>query len=252
MKIRIFDDSLTMAKAAADHAVEIIQQALADRGHAHVVASTGESQVDFLRELSFHRDLDWANVEVFPIGEFIGLPADHPASMQRFLRDRLITKTGIKRFVSFGDDASQATRIAEAGAKLRSAPADIAFVTIGGNGQLGLNRPPADFEAQELYGTVDLDLAFRQNQVNEGWFVDLGQVPMQAISMSVSQIMKATEILAVVPDAGMALAVKVCVEHGISPTAPATILRTHPNAALYLDRDSSAQLSLPENEAPKR
>jgi glucosamine-6-phosphate deaminase len=251
MKIRIFNDQLTMAKAAADRAAEIIRQALTVRGQARVVASTGESQVDFLRELIIHRDLDWANVEVISIGEYIGLPTNHPASVQRFLQDRLITKTGIKRFVSFSNDANQARRIAEAGAKLRSAPADIAFVTIGGNGQLGLNCPPADFEAQEPFATVDLDLAFRQNQVNEGWFVDVGQVPMQAISMSVSQIMKAKEILSVVPDARMALAVKVCVEHGTSPTAPASILRTHPNAALYLDRESSAQLSLAENESPK-
>jgi glucosamine-6-phosphate deaminase len=250
MKIRIIDDSLTMAKAATDRAVEIIRQALVDRGQARIIASAGESQIDFLRELCVHRDLDWANVEVFCIGEYIGLPADHPASMRRFLQDRLVAKTGIKRFVSLGDDGNHAGRISEAGAKLRSAPADVAFVTIGENGQLGLNRPPADFDAREPYAVVDLDLAFRQNQVTEGWFVDVGQVPMQAISMSVSQIMKAKEILAVVPDARMALAVKVCVEHGISPTAPATILRTHPNAALYLDRDSSAQLSLGENEWP--
>lgn len=244
MKIRIFDDPLSTAKAAADRAVDVIRKALAERGRAGIVASVGESQVDFLRELSAHRDLDWANVEVLCIGEYIGLPADHPASMLRFLQDRLIAKTGIKHFVSFGDELNRARRIAELGAKLRSSPADIAFVTIGENGHLGLNNPPADFETEEAYALIDLDLSYRQQQVNEGWFVDVGQVPMQAISMLVPQIMKAREIVAVVPGGRMALAVKVCVEHGVSSTAPATILRTHPNATLYLDRDSSAQLSL--------
>ena len=248
MKIRIFDDPLSMAKSAADRAAEVIRQALAERGQARMIASTGESQVDFLRELVVHRDLDWANVEVFGIGEYIGLAEDHPASMRRFLQDRLIAKTGIRHFISFGDESNQSRRLAEAGAKLRSVPADIALVAIGENGHLALNSPPADFEAQEAYAVIDLDLAFRQHQVNEGWFVDVGQVPMQAISMSISQIMKAKEILAVVPGGNKALAVKVCVEHGISPTAPATILRTHPNTSLYLDRDSSAKLSLAENE----
>ena len=248
MKIRIFDDSLTLAKAAAESAAGVIRQALAERGQARIVASTGESQVDFLRELVVHRDVDWANVEVFGIGEYIGLTPDHPASMRRFLQDRLIAKTGIRHFVSFGDESNQSRRIAEAGAKLRSAPADIAFVTIGDNGHLGLSSPPADFEAQEAYAVIDLDLAFRRHQVIEGWFVDVGQVPMQAISMSISQIIKASEILAVVPGGNKALAVKVCVEHGISPTAPATILRTHPNTSLYLDSDSSAKLTLAENE----
>jgi len=251
MKIRIFDDQLEMAKAAADRAVEVIRQALAERGQARIVASTGESQVDFLRELSVHRDVGWANVEVFCVGEYIGLPADHPASMRRFLQDRLFAKAGIKHFVSFGDEANHARKIVEVAAKLHSKPADLAFVTIGENGHLGLNTLPADFQTEEPYALIDLDLAFRRQQVSEGWFVDVGQVPMQAIAMSVPQIMKAKEILAVVPDGRMALAVKVCAEHGISPTAPATILRTHPNATLYLDRDSSSQLAPKENEREK-
>jgi glucosamine-6-phosphate deaminase len=250
MKMRIFDDQLAMAKAAADRAVEVIRQALAERGQARLVATTGESQVGFLRELTTHREVDWASVEVFCMGEYIGLPADHPASLRRFLQDRLIGKTGIKQFAFFGEESNRARKIAEMGSKLRSDPADIAFVAIGENGCLGLNNPPADFDTEEPYLTVDLDFAYRLQQVNEGWFVEVGQVPMQAISMSVRQIMKSKEILAVVPDARKALAVKVCVEHGISPTAPATILRTHHNATLYLDHDSSAQLSLGEGDRP--
>ena len=246
MKIRIFDDQKALAKAAADRAVEVIRQAISDRGQARVVASTGESQVQPLRELSAHRDVDWAKVEVFSIGEYIGLPADHPASMHRFLQDRLVAKTGARQFTLLATENDRARKMAEVGSKLQSAPADIAFVGIGENAHLGFNFPPADFDTNVPYLTVDLDFAYRRQQVNEGWFVEVGQVPMQAISMSIQQILKAKEILALVPGSQKSLAVKICAEHGISPTAPASILRAHPNATMYLDRDSASQLSLKE------
>ncbi len=248
MKIKIFDDPQAMAKAAADHAIAIIRQALAERGHARIAAGTGESQIDFLRDLAAHHDLDWAKVELFCLGEYIGLPADHPAAMRRFLQDRLVSKTGIKQFTYFATESNVARAMADIGAKLIAAPMDAAFVGIGENGHLGLNLPPADFDTEVPYLQVDLDFAFRLQQVNEGWFVEVGQVPMQAVAMSVRQMMKARKILAVVPDGSKALAVKVCVEHGVSPTAPATILRTHQNATLYLDRDSSAQLSVESSD----
>jgi glucosamine-6-phosphate deaminase len=246
MKIRIFDDQQSLAKAAADRAVEVIQQAIAERGQARIVASTGESQVNFLRDLSAHREMDWPKVEVFPIGEYIGLPSEHPASMHRFLRDRLVAKTGAKQSTLLFSETERARRMAEMGSKLHSVPADVAFVGIGENARLGMNTTPADFEAHEPYLIIDLDFAYRRQQVNEGWFVEVGQVPMQAISMSIGLMLKAREILAMASGGDKALAVKVCVEHGVSPTAPASILRTHPNTTMYLDRGSSAQLSLKE------
>jgi len=250
MEIRIFDDQRALVKAAADRAVEVIRQAIAERGQARVVASTGESQVELLRDLSAHREVDWPKVEVFSIGEFIGLPADHPASMQRFLQGRLVAKTGAKQITLLTTEADRARKMVEVGSKLQSVPADIAFVGIGDNAHLGLNVPPADFDSHEPYLTMDLDLAYRTQQVNEGWFVEVGQVPMRAISMSIQQLLKAKEILALASGSSKALAVKVCVEHGISPTAPASILRAHLNAAMYLDRDSSAQLTVKELSQP--
>jgi glucosamine-6-phosphate deaminase len=250
MKIGIFDDRIVMAKAAAERAIEVIQQALAERGQARIVASAGESQVDLLRELTAHRYLDWACVEVFCIGEYLDLPQDHPASFRRFIQDRLIAKAGIRHFNHFGTVTDGNTAMAVAGARLQSAPVDLALVGIGDSGQLALNSPPADLDTEEPYLMVDLDFGYRTQQVNEGWFADVGQVPMKAISMSVRQILKAKEILAVVPGAEMALAVKVCVEHGVSPTAPATILKTHANTTIYLDRESSAQLSPPGGGEP--
>jgi glucosamine-6-phosphate deaminase len=243
MKVKIFDDRAALAKDAADHASGVIRQALAERGQARIVASAGESQVDFLRELTSHRDLAWANVEAFCIGDYLDLPADHPSSIRRFLQDRLIVKTGIKSFNHF-DSASERTRaIADTGARLQSSQVDLAIIGIGENSHLALNSPPADFDTEEPFLVVDLDFGYRLQQVNEGWFTEVGQVPMQAIAMSVRQILKAKEIVVVVPGSEKALAVKVCVEHGVSPTAPATILRTHDNTTLYLDLDSSALLS---------
>src|SRR5437773_333056 len=126
---------------------------------------------------------------------------------------------------------------------LASAPIDIAFLGIGENGHLAFNDPPADFQTEEPYLIVNLDEACRQQQVGEAWFSDISQVPKQALSMSVRQILKAKEILAVVPDSRKAQAVKACFEGEISPMAPASILRTHLNATVYLDRNSAALLS---------
>lgn len=248
MRIRIFDDKLSLAKAAADRAASVIQQALTERGRARIIAATGASQIAFLRELTAHRDIDWANVELFQLDEYIGLPADHPASFRRYLHDRLIAKTGINKFHLLETESDPAKVIAAAGSALKSAPIDVAFVGIGENGHLAFNDPPADFETEEPYLAVNLDFACRLQQVNEGWFAEVAQVPMQAISMSIRQILKANEILVMVPDARKALAVQVCIEREISPTAPASILRNHPNTTVYLDRDSSALLS-PESGA---
>jgi glucosamine-6-phosphate deaminase len=243
MKIRICDDRSTLAQTAAEHAVEVIRRRLTEHGQARIVVETGESQLEFFRELSTHRDLDWANVEVFCATEYIGLPAGHPAGTSAFLKHRLITKTGIKRFFCFEAETNLAARIAEYGAKLRNGPLDLAVIGIGENGRLLLNSPPADFDTESPYITVDLDFAYRSQQVSEGWFVDVGQVPMQAVTMSVRQILKACEIIALAPGSARALAAKVCAEHGVSPTAPATILQSHSNTSVYLDRDSSALLS---------
>src|SRR5581483_9108567 len=126
---------------------------------------------------------------------------------------------------------------------LLSAPIDIAFVGIGENGHIAFNDPPADFETEEPYIVVELDEACRQQQVGEAWFADISQVPTQAISMSVQQILKAKEMLAVVPDTRKAKAVQLCFEGEITPMAPASILRTHPDATIYLDKDSASLLS---------
>lgn len=243
MRIRVFESREELASAAAEHALEVIRRGLTERGQARIVVETGESQLEFFREFSAHRDLDWAKVEVFCANEYIGLPAGHPASMSGFLKHRLISKTGIKRFFCFEAETNLSSRIDEFGGKLQNGPLDLAVISIGENGRLLLNSPPADFDTELPYITVDLDFAYRTQQVSEGWFVDVGQVPMHAVTMSVHQLLKAGEIIALAPGSARALAVKVCAEHGVSPTAPATFLQSHSNTSVYLDRDSSALLS---------
>jgi glucosamine-6-phosphate deaminase len=181
---------------------------------------------------------------VFHLDEYIGLPVTHPASFRKILLDRLVNKAGIAKFHPLDGDARDVSDvIRQVGEALASAPVDIAFVGIGENGHLAFNDPPADFNTEEPYLVVNLDEACRRQQVGEGWFAEISQVPRQAISMSIRQILKAKEILAVVPDVRKAQAVKACFEGEISPIAPASILRMHTNANVYLDKESAGLLS---------
>jgi glucosamine-6-phosphate deaminase len=243
MVLRIFDDKVTLGQEAAAQAARAIRGAIGDRGAARIIAATAASQLEFLDSLSKAPGIDWQRVEVFHLDEYIGLPIDHPGSFRKMLLEQLIQKTGIKRYHLLDGDSDPAEVIRRVGGALGAAPVDIAFLGIGENGHLAFNDPPADFETEEPYLIVDLDEVCRRQQVGEAWFADISQVPTQAISMSVRQILKSREILAVVPDTRKAQAVKACFEGEIGPMAPASILRTHPNATIYLDHNSAALLT---------
>lgn len=243
MKIRIFDDKVSLGKAAAKQADGAIQRAISERGRARVVAATGVSQFAFLEALIQAPGIDWRKIELFHLDEYIGLPVTHPASFRKFLLERLVNKTGITNFHALDGETADPAQVARRiGQELKAAPVDVTFVGIGENGHLAFNDPPADFETEQPYLIVELDEACRRQQVGEGWFATLADVPRQAISMSVRQILKAREIIAVAPEARKAAAVKACVEGEVTPLAPASILRTHGNTTLYLDRDSASQL----------
>lgn len=251
MLLKVFQDKASLGRAAAEQAASAIRPAIAEHGRARIVAATGASQFEFLDALTKApgvgwTGIDWTKVEAFHLDEYIGLPATHPASFRRFLMERLVRKTGIADFNFHwieGDATDPAAVIREVGQELSSAPIDIAFVGIGENGHIAFNDPPADFTTEDPYMIVNLDEPCRQQQVGEGWFADISQVPKRAISMSPRQILKAREIVVVVPDRRKAAAVKACLEGEIGPMAPASILRTHPNATVYLDTDSAALLS---------
>ena len=243
MIVRVFDDRLSLGAAAAEQAATAIRRAIVDRGRVRIVVATGTSQLDFLDALTKAESIDWQRVEMFHLDEYVGLPITHPASFRKYLLERLILRTGITQYHLLDGCGEPGEVVRRVGEILQSAPVDIAFAGLGENGHLAFNDPPADFQTEEPYLIVNLDEACRRQQVGEGWFADLSEVPVRAISMSVRQILKAKEIISVVPDARKALAVKRCVEGEISPMAPGSILRTHPAATVYLDWDSASLLS---------
>jgi len=245
MRLKVFNDKITLGRAAAEQAATAIRRAISERGEARIIAATAASQLEFLDALTKASGIDWTKVEAFHLDEYIGIPITHPGSFRKMLMEQLVVKTGIRQYhLLAGDAAEPAAVVREIGTQLASAPIDIAFLGIGENGHIAFNDPPADFNTEEPYIIVNLDEACRQQQVGEAWFADLSQVPKQALSMSAKQILKAKEILAVVPDKRKARAVKACFEGEISPMAPASILRRHPNATVYLDTNSASMLGL--------
>jgi glucosamine-6-phosphate deaminase len=243
MNIKIFKNKVSLAGAAAAQAATSIRKAIADKGAARIIAATGASQFEFLDALTAMADIDWKQVEMFHLDEYIGLPLSHPASFRSYLLKRLINKVGITHYHLLDGERDPASVAREVGSKLASAPIDVAFVGVGENGHLAFNDPPADFETEDPYLVVHLDDACRRQQMGEGWFATLADVPRTALSMSVRQILKAQEIICIVPDARKARAVAACFEGEISRNAPASILRTHPRCTVYLDNESAALLT---------
>lgn len=243
MQVNVLPSKTEAGSAAAKHAAQSLQRVLAKADTARIIAATGASQLDFLQFLTATPGIDWNRVEMFHLDEYIGLPLDHPASFRRYLMERFIRKTGIRRYHLLDGEQNAADVVRLVGRELQSAPIDIAFVGIGENGHLAFNDPPANFETEDPYIIVELDEVCRAQQVNEGWFNSIPEVPARAISMSVKQILKSHEIIAVVPGAQKARAVKACLEGEISPMAPASILRTHSSATTYLDTESAALLA---------
>lgn len=244
MQTRIFDTKQQLGEAAAAQAAAVLGAAIAERGEARAIAATGASQFEFLDALTATPGVDWTRVVLFHLDEYVGLPDTHPASFRRYLRERIVERVHPKAFhFVLGDAPDPAAECRRVGALVAAAPVDVAFVGIGENGHLAFNDPPADFETEEPYLVLALDEACRRQQLGEGWFPRLEDVPGRAISMSIRQILKAREIVAVVPDRRKAAAVRDCLELPVSPQRPASILREHPRTTLYLDRDSASLLA---------
>lgn len=242
MIIKVFNNKIQLGEAAARQAAIAINLAISERGRARIIAATGASQFEFLNALTQTPGVDWPKVEMFHLDEYAGLPVTHPASFRKYLLERFIEPAGIANYHLIDGEADSNEVCERLGEEIGVAPIDVAFVGIGENGHLAFNDPPADFETDEAYIVVDLDEACRRQQVGEGWFAGLDDVPKQAISMSVKQILKAREIVCIAPEARKARAVKNCFESEISPQFPASILRAHGNTIVYLDTESSALL----------
>lgn len=250
MKVEVFDSKRELGEAAAREAAAVIREAIDARGRARVVAATGASQFEFLDALTREAGLDWNKVTFFHLDEYVGLSESHPASFRRYLRERLAERVhpGAFHFID-GEAPDPRAECRRLGESISQSGIDVAFVGIGENGHLAFNDPPADFETEEPYIVVNLDDDCRRQQVGEGWFKGLDEVPRQAISMSIRQILKARRIICVVPDRRKAEAVRDCLELEVSPLRPASVLQRHEGASLYLDRESASLLA---GHAPRR
>lgn len=231
------------AAAAADGA-ERIRAAIRDRGAANIVVATGASQFEMLEALIAEPDLAWDKVTVFHLDEYVGLPITHPASFRMYLWQRFHAKLPrpVRAFHYLDAEKDPRAEAKRVGGILREHPIDVCFCGIGENGHLAFNDPPADFQTDEPYLVVELDEACRKQQLGEGWFPTLADVPKQAISMSIRQIMKSRHIVCTVPDARKADAVKGSVEGEVTNRVPASILQEHGSCRLYLDEPAASKL----------
>ena len=245
MNIEIYQTRQEVGEKAAAAGAELIRAAIAKNSRANIILATGSSQFDMLSVLVAVPGIDWARVTAFHLDEYAGMPMDHPASFRRYLKerfaDRLPAPIGAFHFVNAeGDLHGECERLGEI---IRRHPIDVAFIGIGENGHIAFNDPPADFETVEPYIAVELDEACRRQQMGEGWFATMDDVPRHAISMSVRQILKSARIVCTVPDERKANAVQQSVEGPVTPSVPASILQTHANITLYLDPSAASLLS---------
>ncbi|CAA9531929.1 MAG: Glucosamine-6-phosphate deaminase [uncultured Segetibacter sp.] len=243
MQINISANPEELGKAAGASAAELIRKSLREDGNANIILATGTSQFETLNQLISEPGIDWSKVVMFHLDEYIGLSITHPASFRKYLQERFIAKVpALKAAYLINGETGPKEECDRLGQLISKFPIDVALVGIGENGHLAFNDPPADFETEEPYIIVKLDEPCRKQQMGEGWFDSVDEVPGQAISMSVKQIMKSKHIICSVPDERKATAVKNTLEQKVSDLYPASILQRHPDCTLYLDKASAAQL----------
>ncbi len=244
MNIQVFENKKAMGAAAGKIAAEIIINAIAETGEATIVTATGASQFEMVDQLVASTGIDWSKVTMFHLDEYIGLPLQHPASFRKYLQERYIDKLPpFKAYYLIDGENDPELEIKRLNELISTKSVDVAMVGIGENGHLAFNDPPADFETVSPYIIVNLDLACRQQQHGEGWFDSLEDVPKQAISMSIQQILKSKHLICTVPDQRKAAAVKACLEGEISNLHPASILRTHANTQFIFDKEAASLLT---------
>jgi glucosamine-6-phosphate deaminase len=241
LDVRVYDDVRQLAAAAATDAVLAIRAAIDARGAANVMLATGNSQLEFLADLATRTDVDWSRVTAFHMDEYAGLPATHPASFQRYMRERVAAHLPLREFHYLdgaNDPEAEARRYAEL---LAAHPLDVCCAGIGENGHLAFNDPPvADFDDPETVKVIALEAASRRQQVGEGHFARIDDVPTHAITVTIPALVAAARLLVIVPEARKAAPVRATLEDPVSTECPATILRTQRHATLYLDAASAA------------
>jgi len=247
MHINVYDSKTEMGTAAAAWGADRIRTAIAERGEANIIVATGASQFEMLSALTAEPDIPWNCVTAFHLDEYVGLPMTHPASFRLYLWQRFVSQLPLPirqfHYLNAEDDCqSECSRV---GSILQEHPTDVAFVGIGENGHLAFNDPPADFETEQPYLLVDLDDACRRQQLGEGWFPTLEDVPTRAISMSIRQLLASRTIVCTVADTRKAEAVAGTVEGPVTPDVPASALQRHERTWIYMDRAAAAKLESP-------
>ena len=241
MDIRVYSDADALGEFAGRQAAQLLRAAVAERGGARLLLATGLSQVTTLATL-VAEPVPWERVTAFHLDEYVGLPADHPASFRRYLRERFASRVGLAEMHFLDADGDLEAVIAEAGRAVGLAPVDVALIGIGENAHIAFNDPPADLDTHAPYLVVRLAPECRAQQAREGWFPSPDAVPAHAVTMSVNQILQSRAIISAVPYAAKARAVRLALTAPVGPDVPAATLRTHPNWTLHLDRESSAEV----------
>lgn len=243
MPIHIHADAVTLGRTAGKEAAALLRTTLASRPVATLVLATGTSQLETMNTLVAAPGIAWDRVTVFHLDEYIGLSALHKASFRKYIQDRFISRVGkLKEVFLINGETILSDEVRRLNSALLDRVADVALVGIGENGHLAFNDPPANFDTEDPYIVVDLDEACRQQQLGEGWFRTINEVPRKAISMSVRQIMKSKHIVCSVPDARKANAVRSAFSGEVTNHCPASILQQHPNCHVHLDVASAAML----------
>lgn len=244
--LQIYPDKEKMGAAAAAHGGAKIISAIEKQGYANIIVATGASQFTMLSNLAKMPGIDWTKVTMFHLDEYVGLPESHPASFRKYIKERFVAQLPAPLKAAYyvnGSDPDPAKTCRELGEIIAKHPIDVCFIGIGENGHIAFNDPPADFETENAYLVVDLDEACRKQQLGEGWFPTLDDVPKQAISMGVRQILKSKAIVNTVPDARKAHAMKITFEEEMSPMHPASVIRIHPDCETFCDAPAAAELS---------
>lgn len=241
MKIVIEKNADLLGLAAARHTAQLLNEAIHVNGNARLVLSTGASQFEALTHL-IKQDVDWTKVEMFHLDEYVALPESHIASFRKYLKERFVSLLPLKAAYFVNGEGDVEKNIAELSAEISKAPIDVALIGIGENGHIAFNDPPADLENENCYKVVDLNETCKQQQVNEGWFANTDEVPKQAISMTVKQILRAKNIISVVPNERKAEAIKNTLMQTPNNMVPATMLKTHESWTLYIDANSASAI----------
>lgn len=245
LPVRIFGTLAELAESAADDAAAILKEAIASRGCARAIIATGNSQDEFLGQLTQRGGIDWAKVELFHMDEYLGMPITHPASFRRYLKQRVFDRVKPKAAHYLEGDALEPLKaMREYAAQLAAAPVDLCCLGIGENGHLAFNDPPvANFSDPETIKLVKLDEKCRRQQVGEGHFPNLDAVPAYAITLTIPALCRVGRMIAVVPEKRKAEAVRTSLEGPIATSCPGSFLRRQAHATLYLDADSASLLT---------